>query len=72
VAAGAPAAAEPPAAGDEPARAHAGSLVLGIDGAGKTLAAEALARAARTDVSHVDLSRVVSTFIGETEKNTAD
>jgi SpoVK/Ycf46/Vps4 family AAA+-type ATPase len=44
-------------------------LFLGMDGAGKTLAAETLAREARTEVYTVDLSQVVSKFIGETEKN---
>ena len=38
---------------------------------GKTLAAEVLATAAETDLLAVDLSRVVSKWIGETEKNLA-
>jgi SpoVK/Ycf46/Vps4 family AAA+-type ATPase len=46
-------------------------LFLGIDGTGKTMAAERLAQVARTDVFLVDLSRVVSKYIGETEKNLA-
>ncbi len=45
------------------------ALLLGIDGTGKTIAAEALARATRAEVLFIDLSRVVSKYIGETEKN---
>jgi len=44
-------------------------LLAGPSGTGKTLAAEALAGALRRDLMRVDLSRVVSRYIGETEKN---
>ena len=44
-------------------------LLAGPSGTGKTLAAEALAGALGRDLMRVDLSRVVSRYIGETEKN---
>ncbi len=44
-------------------------LLTGMPGTGKTLAAEVLASAARTDLLRVDLSQVVSKWLGETEKN---
>ncbi len=48
-----------------------GRLVLfsGPRSTGKTLAAEALANGLGLDAFRIDLSRVVSTYIGETEKN---
>ncbi len=48
-----------------------GMLVLfsGSRGTGKTMAAEILARKLRTRVYRVNLKRVVSRYIGETEKN---
>ena len=48
-----------------------GLLVLfaGASGTGKTMAAEALANKQRVDLYRVDLSAVVSKWIGETEKN---
>jgi hypothetical protein len=46
-------------------------LFAGPPGTGKTLAAEVMASALRTDLLVVDLSRVVSKWIGETEKNLA-
>jgi hypothetical protein len=47
-------------------------LFAGPPGTGKTLAAEVLAHALRVDLLVVDLSRVVSKWIGETEKNLAE
>ncbi len=45
------------------------ALFSGPSGTGKTLAAEVLAHALALDLYHVDLSAVVSKYIGETEKN---
>jgi len=45
------------------------ALFAGLSGTGKTLAAEVLARELRLDLYRVDLSAVVSKYIGETEKN---
>ena len=45
------------------------SLFAGESGTGKTMAAEVLARELRLDLYRVDLSAVVSKYIGETEKN---
>ena len=55
------------------ARARRGARVLltGLPGTGKSLAAEALATAAQTDVLRVDLSQIVSKWLGETDKNLA-
>jgi hypothetical protein len=44
-------------------------LFSGPSGTGKTLAAEVLANSLRLDLYRVDLSQVVSKYIGETEKN---
>jgi AAA+ superfamily predicted ATPase len=44
-------------------------LFSGPSGTGKTLAAEVLANELRLDLYRIDLSRVVSKYIGETEKN---
>jgi hypothetical protein len=44
-------------------------LFEGRSGTGKTMAAEALAAEARLDLYRIDLSQVVSKYIGETEKN---
>jgi hypothetical protein len=44
-------------------------LFTGASGTGKTLAAEVLAARLRLDLYRVDLSQVVSKYIGETEKN---
>lgn len=44
-------------------------LLTGPSGTGKTLAAEALAGTLGRDLMRVDLGRVVSRYIGETEKN---
>jgi SpoVK/Ycf46/Vps4 family AAA+-type ATPase len=44
-------------------------LFWGVSGTGKTLAAEVLARELHLDLYRVDLSQVVSKYIGETEKN---
>jgi hypothetical protein len=44
-------------------------LFAGPSGTGKTLAAEVLAGDLRLDLYRVDLSQVVSKYIGETEKN---
>ncbi|WP_327397363.1 ATP-binding protein [Streptomyces phaeochromogenes] len=46
-------------------------LFTGPPGTGKSLAAAALAWAARTDLLVVDVARLVSKWIGETEKNLA-
>lgn len=45
------------------------ALFVGDSGTGKTLAAEVLAADLRLDLYHIDLSQVVSKYIGETEKN---
>lgn len=54
-------------------RAHASRgarlLFTGPPGTGKSLAAAALATAAQTDLLVVDVSRVISKWLGETEKN---
>jgi hypothetical protein len=45
------------------------ALFCGPSGTGKTMAAEVLARDLRLDLYRIDLSAVVSKYIGETEKN---
>ena len=45
------------------------ALFAGVSGTGKTLAAEVLATELRLDLYRIDLSQVVSKYIGETEKN---
>jgi len=45
------------------------ALFAGMSGTGKTLAAEVLAHELRLDLYHIDLSSIVSKYIGETEKN---
>ncbi|WP_299193950.1 ATP-binding protein [uncultured Erythrobacter sp.] len=45
------------------------ALFAGPSGTGKTLAAEVLASAVGLDLYRVDLSQVISKYIGETEKN---
>jgi AAA+ superfamily predicted ATPase len=45
------------------------ALFAGTSGTGKTMAAEVLAHALRLDLYRIDLSSVVSKYIGETEKN---
>ena len=47
------------------------ALFAGPSGTGKTMAAEVLANELRLDLYHIDLSQVVSKYIGETEKNLA-
>ena len=47
------------------------SLFYGPPGTGKTLTATLIGQAAQADVYRIDLSMVVSKFIGETEKNLA-
>lgn len=44
-------------------------LFAGPSGTGKTMAAEALAEVLELDLYRIDLSRVVSKYIGETERN---
>jgi ATP-dependent 26S proteasome regulatory subunit len=44
-------------------------LFAGASGTGKTMAAEVLANDLRLDLYRIDLSQVVSKYIGETEKN---
>ncbi|HVI70095.1 MAG TPA: ATP-binding protein, partial [Pyrinomonadaceae bacterium] len=46
-------------------------LFTGPPGTGKTLSAEVLANALKVDLLVIDLSRIVSKWIGETEKNLA-
>jgi SpoVK/Ycf46/Vps4 family AAA+-type ATPase len=45
------------------------ALFVGPSGTGKTLAAEVLAHELELDLFRIDLSQVVSKYIGETEKN---
>ncbi|OKH50477.1 ATPase [Calothrix sp. HK-06] len=45
------------------------ALFAGASGTGKTLAAEVLANTLQLDLYRIDLSSVVSKYIGETEKN---
>lgn len=45
------------------------ALFAGASGTGKTMAAEVLAGALRLDLYRIDLSTIVSKYIGETEKN---
>jgi len=45
------------------------ALFSGASGTGKTMAAEVLARELRLDLYRIDLARLVSKYIGETEKN---
>ncbi len=45
------------------------ALFSGASGTGKTMAAEVLANELRLDLYRIDLSSVVSKYIGETEKN---
>ncbi|HEV3037622.1 MAG TPA: AAA family ATPase [Candidatus Angelobacter sp.] len=45
------------------------ALFSGSSGTGKTMAAEVLAHELRLDLYRIDLSQVVSKYIGETEKN---
>ena len=47
----------------------AAALFAGPSGTGKTLAAEVMAGALELDLYRIDLSQVVSKYIGETEKN---
>ena len=51
------------------ARLGISALFAGASGTGKTLAAEVIARELRLDLYRIDLSQVVSKYIGETEKN---
>jgi len=45
------------------------ALFAGVSGTGKTMAAEVLANELKLDLYRIDLSQVVSKYIGETEKN---
>ena len=45
------------------------ALFAGTSGTGKTMAAEVIAHSLDLDLYHIDLSQVVSKYIGETEKN---
>jgi ATP-dependent 26S proteasome regulatory subunit len=45
------------------------ALFSGVSGTGKTMAAEVLAHDLRLDLYRIDLSQVVSKYIGETEKS---
>ena len=48
------------------------SLFYGPPGTGKTLTATLLGKEAQVDVYRIDLSKIVSKYIGETEKNMAN
>ncbi|AQA23909.1 ATPase associated with various cellular activities family protein [Rhodococcus sp. MTM3W5.2] len=48
------------------------TLLVGVPGTGKTMAAEVVAGALGVDLFAIDLSAVVSKYIGETEKNLAE
>jgi ATPase family associated with various cellular activities (AAA) len=52
-------------------RTGSGRKPLVLSGRGATMAADAIARELRLDLFPVDLSAVISKFIGETEKNLA-
>jgi hypothetical protein len=45
------------------------ALFAGVSGTGKTMAAEVLADELRLELYRIDLSQVISKYIGETEKN---
>jgi ATPase family associated with various cellular activities (AAA) len=45
------------------------ALFAGTSGTGKTMAAEVIAKELRLDLYRIDLSTIVSKYIGETEKN---
>ena len=45
------------------------ALFAGVSGTGKTMASEVLAADLQLDLYRIDLSQVVSKYIGETEKN---
>jgi AAA+ superfamily predicted ATPase len=45
------------------------ALFYGPSGTGKTMAAEVLANELQLDLYHIDLSRIVSKYVGETESN---
>ena len=45
------------------------ALFAGLSGTGKTMAAKVLANELKLDLYRIDLSQVVSKYIGETEKN---
>jgi Winged helix domain, variant/ATPase family associated with various cellular activities (AAA) len=47
-------------------------LFSGSPGTGKTMAAEVIAHALRLDLYKIDLSQIVSKYIGETERNLAE
>ncbi len=47
------------------------ALFIGPSGTGKTMAASVIANALKLDLYKIDLSRIVSKYIGETEKNLA-
>lgn len=51
------------------AEAAVAALFVGPPGTGKTLAAHVLARALQLPIVRIDLARVVSKYIGDTEKN---
>lgn len=44
-------------------------LFTGLDGTGKTMAAQVIANELNLDLYRIDLNKVVSKYIGETEKN---
>jgi SpoVK/Ycf46/Vps4 family AAA+-type ATPase len=61
--------ADPGAAADDIGAATVVVLFVGQSGTGKTMAAERLASALHLALHRVDVSAVVSKYIGETEKN---
>ena len=52
-----------------PANRGIAALFCGPSGTGKSMAAQAIAHALQTEMYAVDLSRIVSKYIGESEKN---
>lgn len=57
--------------GDKKAAPGIAALFLGTKGSGRTTAAAALGKMLGREVYRIDLSQVVSKYIGETEKNIA-
>ena len=62
---------EPAIEDRRPSRSGVAALFSGPSGTGKTLTAALLGRASGRSVYRVDLSQVISKYIGETEKNLA-
>jgi SpoVK/Ycf46/Vps4 family AAA+-type ATPase len=62
---------KPPKVRGSKSAAGTTALFVGAKGTGKMLAAEVIASQMGKDLYHIDLSKVVSKYIGETEKNIA-